>query len=359
VLSLRLIERKFRRAPLITSQHGMIIGLRGPVKSGNHAVNRRSFLQLALAVAAAGSRFAFAQAYPARPLRILVPFPAGGTMDSVVRPLANELAKGLGQPVIVENKPGAGTVIAVNLAAKSAPDGYTLVCIGNSFAVNQSLVHNLPYDSTKDFRPISLLTATPNVLVGRSDIAAHDVPELVSYAKANPGELSYGSFGNGTIQHLAAETFKSMAGIDLLHVPYQGAAPAINALLGGQVDLIIGNLPEILPQIRAHKFKAFGVTTSKRSPMAPDLPTIAEQGYPGFETYAWFGVLTPAGVPDPVALRLNREIVRALALPEIQNSFAARGVDTLTSTPEEFEKFLQAEILKYAKVIKEANIRLD
>ena len=322
-------------------------------------MNRRLALQGLLALAAATSRIALAQAYPSRPIRVLVPFPAGGTMDSVVRPLAYEMTKALGQPIVVENKPGAGTVIAVDATAKSAPDGYTFVCIGNSFAVNHTLVHKLPYDSLKDLRPVTLLTATPNVMVGNPELPARDLHELVAYAKANPGKLTYGSNGNGTIQHLAGETFKSMAGIDMLHVPYQGAAPAMNALLGGQVNLIIGNLPEILPQIRAGKFKAFGVTTSQRAQLAPDIPTISEQGYPGFETYAWFGMLAPAGVPDKIVSRINGEVVRALSLPEIRSSFTARGVDPLPSTPEEFAAFLRAEIAKYAKVIKAANVRVD
>jgi tripartite-type tricarboxylate transporter receptor subunit TctC len=322
-------------------------------------VNRRLALQALLAFAAAAPRLSPAQAYPSRPIRVLVPFPAGGTMDSVVRPLAQEMTKALGQPVVVENKPGAGTVIAVDAAAKAAPDGYTLVCIGNSFTVNHTLVRKLPYDSLRDLRPITSLTATPNVMAGNPELPARDLRELVAYAKAHPGKLSYGSNGNGTIQHLAGETFKAMAGIDMLHVPYQGAAPAMNALLGGQIDLIIGNLPEILPQIRAGKFKAFGVTTSQRAQLAPDLPTISEQGYPGFETYAWFGMLAPAGVPDHIVSRLNGELVRALALAEIRSAFAARGLESLPSTPEEFAVFIRSEISKYAKVIKEANVTLD
>jgi len=322
-------------------------------------VNRRSVVKLLLVAAATRSALVFGQSYPSHPVRVLVPFPAGGTMDSVVRPLAQEMTKTLGQPVVVENKPGAGTVIAVDAAAKSAPDGYTLVCVGNSFTVNHTLVQKLPYDSLKDLRPVGLLTRTPNVLIGNPALSPRDLRELVAYAKANPGKLSYGSVGNGTIQHLAGETLKSMAGIDLLHVPYQGAAPAMTALLGGQIDLMIGNLPEILPQIRAGKVKAFGVTTLQRSQMAPDLPTVAEQGYPGFESYAWFGMLAPAGVPDQVVSRINAELVRALSLPEIRASFAARGVDPLPGTPEEFGAFIRSEIAKYAKAIKDANIKLD
>ena len=301
---------------------------------------------------------ALAQTYPARPIRIVVPFPAGGTMDFAVRTIAREM-KSFAQPIIVENKPGGGTVLGVEAVAKAAPDGYTLVCVGNSFTVNQTLVAALPYDTLRDFRPIGLVTSTPNVLVGNPGVSANSLRELVDYAKANPGKLSFASVGNGTIQHLAGETFKRMAGIDMLHVPYKGQAPAMNDLLGGQVNLMIGNLPDLLPQIRAGKLKPYGVTTSQRAALAPDLPTIAEQGYPGFETYAWFGLLAPARVPDAIVSSLNGELVRVLALPEVKAAFVSRGFEPRPSTQEEFAAFLRAEIAKYARVIKDANVKLD
>jgi tripartite-type tricarboxylate transporter receptor subunit TctC len=275
----------------------------------------------------------------------------------VVRRVGEDLAKALGQPVLIENKPGGGTVIGVDAAAKSRPDGHTLAAVANSFAVNHTLVPRLPYDTLKDLRPVGLMTRVPNVLVGNPSIAAKDLRELIAYAKANPGKLSYASAGNGTIQHLIGESLKSAAGVNILHVPYKGTA--INDLLGGQIDLMVGNLPALLPHVRAGRVKSFGVTTSMRSQAAPGLPTVAEQGYPGFDTSAWFGLVVPAAVPDPIAVRLNTELVRALSSSEIRKSFAAQGIEPIPGTPEEFGAHIRSEIAKYAKVIKEANIRLD
>lgn len=297
--------------------------------------------------------------YPSRPVRIIVPFPAGGTMDTVVRALGQDMSKSLGQPVIVENKPGAGTVIGVDAAAKSAPDGYTLVGVGNSFTVNHTLIASLPYDSLRDLRPISLLTRTPNVLAANPNLPAGNLAELIAYAKAHPGKLTYGSVGNGTIQHLAGETLKTSAGIDLIHVPYKGQAPAMTDLLGGQIDLMFGNLPDLLPQIRAGKLKSIGVATLERAEIAPDLATIAEQGFPGFESYAWFGLLAPAGVSDAVAARLNREVAQALRGAELQKSLRSRGFEPIPSSPDEFARFIRSEIVKYGRVIKDANVRVD
>lgn len=310
-------------------------------------------------VIAAGLAAAQTPGYPSRPIRIVVPFPAGGTMDTVVRALGQEMTKGLGHPVIVENKPGAGTVLGVDSVAKAAPDGHTLVAVGNSFTVNQTLVGSLPYDALRDFRPIGLLTKAPNVLVGHPSIFANGLAELVAHAKAHPGKLSYASAGNGTIQHLAGEMLKMRALMNIVHVPYKGQAPATSDLLGGQVDLMIGNLPDLLPHIRAGKLKSFGVTTLERALIAPDLPTVAEQGYAGFETIAWFGLMAPSGVPDAIASRLNLEVVRALRSPDLERSLRAKGFETVPGSTEDFGRFLRAEISKYGQVIKEANIRID
>lgn len=314
---------------------------------------------LALPAAAPQCSKAADAEYPAHSVRIIVPFPAGGTMDTVVRALGQEMSKSLNQPVVVENKPGAGTVLGVDSAAKSAPDGYTLVAVGNSFTVNHTLVASLPYDSLRDFRPISLLTKTPNVLAGHPSVPANSLGELIAYAKAHPDKLSYASLGNGTIQHLAGETLKSRAGVNIVHVPYKGQAPAMTDLLGGQIDLMIGNLPDLLPHLRAGKLKSFGVTTTARSEMAPDLATVAEQGFPGFESYAWFGLLAPAGVPDAIASRLNREVVRALRSPELEKALRAKGFEPVPGSTEEFAAFIRSEITKYGRVIRESNIRID
>jgi len=275
----------------------------------------------------------------------------------VARRIGEELTKAFGQPVLIENKPGGGTVIGVDAAAKSRPDGHTLVVVANSFAVNHTLVPKLPYDTLKDLRPVGLMTRLPNVLVGNPRVAAKDLRELVAYAKVNPGKLSYASPGNGTIQHLMIESLKSTAGVNILHVSYKGTA--ITDLLGGQIDLMVGNLPTLLPYIRAGKVKSFGVTTSTRSQAASELPTVAEQGYPGFDTSAWFGLVAPAAVPDQIVARLNTELVRALSSSELRKSFVAQGIEPIPGTPEEFGAYIRSEIAKYANVIKEANIRVD
>ena len=297
-------------------------------------------------------------AWPTRPLRIIVPFPPGGTMESVVRLLGQEITKALRQPVIVENKPGAGTVIGVDAAAKSS-DGHTFASVANSFTVNQTLVKSLPYDTLRDLQPVGLMAKTANVLAGNPRVPAATLKELVEYARKNPGRLSYASFGNGTTAHFAGEMLKMMAGIDLLHVPYKGQAPALTDLIAGQVDLMFGNLPEFLPQIRGGKLKAYGITYFERAALAPDIPTIAEQGYPGFYTDSWYGIVAPASLPKEVVARMNVELGRALAVPEVRDALLKRGLDPIPSSPERFGEFIRSEIAKYAKIVKDAGIKID
>lgn len=323
-------------------------------------MNRREILHF---VAAAGSLLAVpalrAQpAWPTRPVRVIVPFPPGGTMESVVRLIGQEIAKTLGQPLIVENKPGAGTVIGVEATARST-DGHTFGSVANSFTVNQTLVKKLPYDTLRDLQPVGLMAKTANVLAGHPSVPATTLKELVAYAKKNPGKLAYASFGNGTTAHFAGEMLKMMAGIDLVHVPYKGQAPALTDLIGGQVNLMFGNLPEFLPQIRAAKLKAYGTTYLERAALAPDIPTIAEQGYPGFYTDSWYGIVAPAGMPKEAIVRMNAEMNRALALAEVRDTIVKRGLDPIPSTPERFGEFIRSEITKYAKIVKEAGIKID
>lgn len=323
---------------------------------------QRRILEGLLAVLCAGTPIwsaAQMQAYPSQPIRIIVPFPAGGTVDTVVRSVGHELAKSVRQPVIVENKPGAGTVIGVDAGAKAIPDGYTLVAVGTSFAVNATLVRSLPYDSLKDLRAISLLIRTPNVLVGHPGVRANNLKELMALARAKPGTLTYGSIGNGTIQHVAGETLKSMARVDILHVPYRGTPPALTDLLGGQIDLMFGNLPELLPQIKSGKLKAYGVASSGRIALAPEIPTIAEQGFAGFESYGWFGLLVPAGVPPAIVTLLNREVVQALGSAELNRSLRAVGLEPTPSSVQEFDGFLRSEVAKYGDVIRKLNMKID
>jgi len=275
---------------------------------------------LACAMAAAG-----AQEFPSRPIRIIVPFPPGGVTDPLGRLFGEELRKNLGQPAVVENKPGASTVIGVDAAAKSKPDGHTLVIVGPSFTINHTLVPKLPYDTLRDLRPVGLMVRAPNVLVGHPSVPARDLPELLAYAKANPGKLTYASSGTGTAQHLIGESIKQATGMDIVHIPYKGAGPAVSDLLGGQVDLLVGNVPVLLPHIVAGKLKAFGVSTAKRAQAAPQLPSFAEQGYPGIDLSAWFGVLAPAGVPDAIVARLNAELVRAFSSTAVTRSQIGRA----------------------------------
>ena len=323
-------------------------------------MDRRTVLQ---ALIATGSLLVAAAlraqaAWPTRPVRIIVPFPPGGTMESVVRLLGQEITKALGQPVIVENKPGAGTVIGVDTTAKSA-DGHTFGSVANSFTVNQTLVKSLPYDTLKDLQPVGLMAKTANVLAGHPGVPAATLKELVEYARKHPGKLTYASFGNGTTAHFAGEMLKMMAGIDLLHVPYKGQAPALTDLIAGQVDLMFGNLPEFLPQIRGGKLKAFGTTYLERAALAPDIATIAEQGYAGFYTDSWYGLVAPAGMPKDVVARMNAEVNRALAVPEVRAALLKRGLDPIPSSPERFGEFIRSEIAKYAKIVKDAGIKID
>lgn len=322
-------------------------------------MNRWIGLVVLIACVMAFPEDAGAQVYPSRPIRLIVPFPPGGVSDLLGRQVGEELRKALGQTVVIENKPGAGTVIGIDAAAKSAPDGHTLVIVANSFTVNHTLVPKLPYDTLKDLRPVGLMTSSPNMLVGHSSVRAKDLGELMAYAKANPGKLSYASSGNGTTQHLIGEQIKLATGMEILHIPYKGAGPAINDLLGGQVDLLVGNVILLLPHIRAGKLKSFGVTTSTRAQAAPEFPTFAEQGYPQIDMSAWFGLAAPAAVPDAIVARLNAELVRAFSSPEVTKPLIAQGLEPIPGTPEAFAAHIRSEIAKYAKLIKQANIRLD
>ena len=299
------------------------------------------------------------QAWPSRPIRIIVPFPGGGsTMDTVMRLIAPELSKILGAQVVIDNKPGAGTVIGVDAAAK-ATDGHTFVGVANSFTVNQTLVKDLPYNFSKDLQPVVLVARTPNVLAARAGLVPGTLAEMVAYAKKNPGRLSYASFGNGTTAHFAGEMFKMMAGIDMIHIPYKGQGPALTDLLAGNVDLMFGNLPDFIAHIKAGKLKAYGTTYLVRAGQAPEIPTIAEQGYATFETDSWYGLLAPAGVPKEIVDRLNAAVNRVLRESPAGGVLTERGLEVLGGTTAEFGDHLQTEIAKYARIVKEAGMRVD
>ena len=299
-----------------------------------------------------------AQSWPSKPLRYIVPFPPGAFNDTLGRTISAELSKTLGQPMVVDNRPGGNSVIGTEAAAKSPPDGYTLFGAALPFSAIQSL-YKTTFDVTRDFAPITLAGFSANMLVAHPSFPPNNVKELIAYARANPGRVNYGSSGNGTSVHLAMELFKSMTKTYMLHIPYKGSAPVVTDLIGGQVDVMFDNTPNVIGHVRAGKMKAFAVTTVQRTQMAPEIPTVAEAGVPGYEQTAWFGVLAPAGTPRDVIGRLNDEIVKVLNSGEVKERFAKQGVEVRTSTPEQFGEFVRAEVGRWATVIKEAGIRAD
>jgi tripartite-type tricarboxylate transporter receptor subunit TctC len=290
---------------------------------------------------------------------VIVPFPGGAsTLDSVVRTLAPEMSRALGVPVIVDNRPGAGTVIGVDATAK-ANDGRTIGTVANSFTVNQTLVKNLPYDALRDLQPVVLMARTANVLAVRPTLPVNTLAELVDYARKNPGRLSYGSFGNGTTAHFAGEMLKSQAGVFVVHIPYRGQGPAMTDLLGGNIDMMFGNLPDFLPHIRSGKLKALGTTYLTRAPLAPEIPTVAEQGFPGFETDSWYGVIAPASMPKDVVERIAAAVNRALDDPATQRNLADRGIEKIGGTSTRLGEHIRAEIAKYAKIVRDSGMQID
>ncbi len=322
-------------------------------------MQRRQLIQSAAAAAVTSlvPMAARAQAWPAKPIRIVVPFTPGGTTDFVTRLVAAELGKALGQSVVVENKPGAGTVIGVDGVAKSAPDGYSFVTVANSFTVNQTLVKKLPYDGLKDLRPVALMGLSEHVLATHPGSALKSVADIVAQAKAG-AKLSYASFGNGTSAHLAGEMLKTQLGVDIVHVPYKGQAPALADLLGGLVSMMFGNWPEFRNHVRSGKLVAIGMATAQRSQYATDIPTLAEQGLK-IESNSWNGLLAPAGVPDAVVQRLNAEVSKAMQAPALVEAFQKGGIAAKTGSPAQFAEFIASETARYAEVIRKAGIVAD
>ncbi len=321
-------------------------------------LTRRRCLQ-AGAAALAAPWLAHAQnAWPSKTIRWVVPFTPGGTTDAVTRLVATEIARTLGQPVVIENKPGAGTVIGVDSVAKSAPDGYAFVTVANSFCVNHTLLKKLPYDSLKDLRPVALMGLSEHVLATHPASGLKTVADIAAQAKAGK-PLSYASFGQGTSAHLAGEMLKTALGTpNIVHVPYKGQAPALADLLGGQVSMMFGNWPEFRGHVQSGKLVAIGMATAKRSAYAPDIPTLAEQGA-AVESNSWNGMLAPAGVPDAVVQRLNREVNQALRAPSVAEALRQGGIADKSGTPEEFGAFIRSEIERYAVVIRKAGITAE
>jgi tripartite-type tricarboxylate transporter receptor subunit TctC len=323
-------------------------------------MKRLLLVSLAAACMLAGAPSS-AQPYPAKPIRFVVPFPPGGPLDIMGRGVAQKLQEAWGQPVVVDNRPGAGGGIGADLVAKSPGDGYTLLMGAvSTHAINPSLYAKIPYDPQKDFVPVALVAQVPNILVVNPSLPVHSVKELIDYARAKPGSLSFGSGSTGSTGHLAGELFKTEARVDMVHIPYKGGAPAMQDLLAGQTQLMFDNLANALPQVKAGKLRALAVTTLKRAPAVPDLPTVAESGLPGFDLTTWFGVFVPAGTPRATVVQLNAEIVKALASKDLADRLAAMGAaPSENNTPESFAAFVRAEAAKYAQVVKSSGARVD
>ena len=287
---------------------------------------------------------------PAKPIRMIVPFPAGTGLDVTVRLLAQPLSDRLGQNVVIDNRTGAGGTLGADLAAKSPADGYTVLAISTSHAFNVSMYARLPYDMMRDFAPVTVIAATPNILVVNASLAVTSVPDLVALARAKPRQLNFASAGGGTSSHLAGELFKSMTRLELVHVPYKGAGAALVALLGGEVQAAFFSIPSTLPHMKSGKLRVIATGSARRSPMLPEVPTIAEAGVPGYDATTWYGVLAPVRVPRAVLETLNREIVQSTQSPALIERFAAQGTEPRASTPVEFGAFLKAEIAKYSQL---------
>jgi len=302
---------------------------------------------------------ALAQDYPTKPLRLIAPFAPGGPTDLFARLMGAKLGERLGQPVLVENRPGSGGSVGAEVAAKAAPDGYTLILVSSSFAVNATLYPKLPYDTLKDFAPVTLLASAPFVLVAHTSVPADSVRELIALAKAKPGALNYGSGGSGSGPHIVAELFKSQASVDIVHIPYKGTGPLIAALVAGDVQLAFGNMFALVPQVKSGRLKAIAVTGRERSSALPEVPTVGESGLPGFEAVGVHGLLAPAGTPKRVIDRLNAECVAILRSPEMRAQLASDGADAVGNTPEQYTGQIAAEMHKWSKLIVERGIRAD
>ena len=320
-----------------------------------------AFLAFLLGGAAASAQTAATPAdqdnYPSRTIRYVVPYPPGGFNDTLARIVSQKLSEAWGVPVVVENRPGGGTLIGTESVAKAAPDGYTLLGVAFPFGANPSIYKNLPYDTVKDFTPLIFAGQTQNLLVIKPSMPINSVKELIDYAKKNPGKVSYGSTGIGSSNHLSMELFKSMAGIDLVHVPYKGSAPMVNDMLGGHIDIAFDNTPNVLPQVNGEKLRALGVSSKGRSALAANVPTVSEAGVPGYEVTVWFGIVGPPGMRPEIVQKLNAEMNAIFAMDDVKRRFVDQGVDPVGGTPSRFADHIRAEIQKWAKVVKDANIQ--
>ncbi len=303
---------------------------------------------------------AYADVYPSKSIRLIVPFAPGGGNDTVARAVAQQMSQSLGQAVIVDNKPGAGGVLGADLASKAQPDGYTLFLGGvGSLAVNPQVMSKIPYDAQKDFAPIILLATAPSVVTVNVSSPFKSIQEMTAFAKQNPGKLNYASNGNGSSAQIATVIYESMAGVDLVHIPYKGLAPALSDLLAGQVQVMFSSTVAILPHIQAGKLRALAVTSAKRSPLLPNTPTLAESGLPAYEAGSWYGLLAPAGTPNDVIVRLNQDAVKALNQPKVKDSLVTEGAEVIGSSPQDFARYIRVEYARIGKLLKEGRLQVN
>jgi tripartite-type tricarboxylate transporter receptor subunit TctC len=323
------------------------------------ATRRQRVLRAAVMALGLWGAAALAQTYPARPITLIVPFPAGGTTDVLARAVGQELSKSLGQPVVVESKPGAGATLGADFVAKARPDGYTLLMGAVHHTIATSVYKKLPYDFQKDLTPVTTVALVPNVLVVNPGVPAKSVAELLALAKAAPGRYTYGSNGNGTGQHLIGAQFEGMAGVQLLHVPYKGSGPLTTDLLGGQISMSFDTITPVLPHIKAGKLRALAVTTNKRSAALPDVPTLDEAGLPGFNLGTWFGVLAPAGTPKDIVARLNTEIVKLINGPDFRKRMEEIGAEPVGNSAEQMAQQIRDDTERFAELVRKAKVSID
>ena len=326
----------------------------------NHsAVTRRRALQAVALAAALAAGSAFAQPWPSKPITLVVPFPAGGTTDVLARALADKLQQALGQPVIVESKPGAGATLGADFVAKARADGYTLLVGAVHHTIATSVYKKLPYDLQRDLTPVTTIAMVPNVLVVNAANPAKTVADLVRQAKAEPGKLSYGSNGNGTAQHLIGTQFENLTGTEIMHIPYKGSGPLVTDLIGGQITMSFDTITPVLPHIKAGKLRALAVTTAKRAAALPDVPTLAEAGVKGIDTGTWFGVLAPAATPKDIVARLNAEMVKVIHSAQFKQRMDEIGAEPVGNSPEQMAEQIRAETDKFARLVKDAKVTIE
>ena len=315
--------------------------------------NKIIYLMIFLAVAADS----LAQSYPAKPVRVVVPSSPGGGTDIIARIVAPELSKRLGQQFVIDNRPGAGTMIGIEIVAKAPADGYVLLMTPSTLAINSALYKKVPYDPVHDFAPITELISSPSIIVVHPSVPAKTIKELIAFARSRPGQINYASAGAGTYPHMTMELFQSMAKVKMVHIPNKGTGPAMIDMLAGNTAVMAGTILSVMPQVRAGRLRALGISSEKRSPVAPEIPTVAEAGLPGFEAVQWYGFLAPAKTPREIITRLHAETVRVLQQPETKERFASDGADPVGNSPDEFARFIQSELVKWAKVARGAGIQ--